>query len=267
VGRGRGGKFASTWVLSGQRHAPSGFRYDSGMGGFIWRPEGGKLGAPGPQYAVYGKAGYGVGSWSAHRWGVPGQADGFIRLGSNSTQPWHAFDAAVADWKAANAPKRQPPKGWGLRKNPHKKSSRNWQSAAQNYLARLANEEYKGQLRAHLKKRRAKSTFRYSPSAYHRDLVKLLGKNDENGFKVLKMRQGYASSVRSNSVRAASRSYSGRSLSPRKPEWEVWVDGEALYKGDSMTASHKAWKRAKKIVENNAVWLHKGYPKAQIGAY
>ena len=70
-----------------------------------------------------------------------------------------------------------------------------WQTGAQEYLARLGAAEYAAQREAHAKKRRSPKTLRFSPSQYMCDLVELLGNNDEEGFKALKMLQGYASSV------------------------------------------------------------------------
>lgn len=70
-----------------------------------------------------------------------------------------------------------------------------WHNPAMKYLQRLGAGEYKSQLTSHLKKR-AKSTFKYFPSQYHSDLISLLGKNDEEGFKALKMTQGYASIIK-----------------------------------------------------------------------
>ena len=91
-----------------------------------------------------------------------------------------------------------------------KDASMEWHRAAHSYLARLSAEEYAQQL-AYLKKRtgggvpkfhqwqssdgHATGTFRHTPSQYCQDLVNLLGKNDENGFKALKMLSGYASVI------------------------------------------------------------------------
>ena len=66
----------------------------------------------------------------------------------------------------------------------------NWQGAARSYLDRLGLAEYQAQ-RAAAKKRK----FRYCPTQYHRDLVYLLGKNDEEGFKARKMLEGYGSKL------------------------------------------------------------------------
>lgn len=65
-----------------------------------------------------------------------------------------------------------------------------WHIAASQYLARLGRDEYEQQKREAKGKR-----FRYCPSEYHRTLVALLGRNDENGFKAIKMLQGYASAT------------------------------------------------------------------------
>jgi hypothetical protein len=68
-----------------------------------------------------------------------------------------------------------------------------WWGPAQSYLNRLAMAEYKVALAAHLKRGRKKHTYQHNPSDYHRQLVELLGKDDEEGFKALKMLQGYSS--------------------------------------------------------------------------
>ena len=70
-----------------------------------------------------------------------------------------------------------------------------WYTAAQAYLARLGMSEYEAAMRAHVKAGRKAKTYKHNPSAYHRELVRLLGANDENGFKALKMEQGYASKL------------------------------------------------------------------------
>lgn len=70
---------------------------------------------------------------------------------------------------------------------------RNWQAAAQDYLQTLAQAEYNiGKANSRRKRRK---TYKHDPSDYHRDLVELLGKNDEEGFKALKMLRGYASAL------------------------------------------------------------------------
>lgn len=71
-----------------------------------------------------------------------------------------------------------------------------WQIAAQRYLARLAQIEYQIGIAAHNKAGRVSRTYRHSPSQYHRDLIELLGANDERGFKALKGEQGYASAIK-----------------------------------------------------------------------
>lgn len=70
-----------------------------------------------------------------------------------------------------------------------------WQSAAQDYLARLGAAEYGAGLRLHVKAGRRRSTYRHNPSDYHRQLVADLGRDDENGFKSHKMLEGYASII------------------------------------------------------------------------
>jgi hypothetical protein len=71
-----------------------------------------------------------------------------------------------------------------------------WHTAAMQYLARLGLSEYEQGLVAHLRAGRRRSTYRYSPSEYHRRLIDLLGRNDEEGFKGLRLEQGYASAAR-----------------------------------------------------------------------
>ena len=70
-----------------------------------------------------------------------------------------------------------------------------WQAPAQFYLQRLAEAEFRAGVSAHKKRGLRPSTYRHNPSQYHRDLVELLGRNDEEGFKALKMLSGYASEV------------------------------------------------------------------------
>lgn len=62
--------------------------------------------------------------------------------------------------------------------------------ACARYLERLGAAEY----RAFILARRRKSE-RYTPSPYHAELVRLLGLRDEDGFKALKMSEGYASAL------------------------------------------------------------------------
>lgn len=70
---------------------------------------------------------------------------------------------------------------------------RTWTAAAQDYLNTLGQAEYNEKtqrLRVTVKKR-----YKHYPSDYHRELVKLLGESNEEGFKVLKAEQGYASAL------------------------------------------------------------------------
>lgn len=71
----------------------------------------------------------------------------------------------------------------------------NWHNAAKQYLERLGLGEYEEQLAQHVKARRSKNTFRYCPTDYHSQLIELLGQDDEEEFKALKMLQGYASGI------------------------------------------------------------------------
>ncbi len=73
------------------------------------------------------------------------------------------------------------------------KMSTDWYVHAQRYLHRLGALEYQVGLAAHVKQRRSPKTYHHDPSQYHRNLVELLHRNDEEGFKALKGEQGYAS--------------------------------------------------------------------------
>lgn len=64
--------------------------------------------------------------------------------------------------------------------------------AAKQYLERLGCAEY-GAFRASKAGRRGRSA--YVPSAYHSALIECLDRNDEQAFKALKMREGYASAL------------------------------------------------------------------------
>ena len=70
-----------------------------------------------------------------------------------------------------------------------------WWVSASAYLDRLGASEHKQQISQHLKAGRSRSTYRYNPSDYHRDLVEALGRKDEEGFKRIKMLSGYASAL------------------------------------------------------------------------
>lgn len=68
-------------------------------------------------------------------------------------------------------------------------------NACQAYLMRLGLAEYAAGMRAHVKAGRKAKTYRHNPSEYHRQLVELLGRGDEIGFKQLKMAVGYVSAA------------------------------------------------------------------------
>ena len=71
-----------------------------------------------------------------------------------------------------------------------------WQTSAQKYLARLCAAEYEQQRAAECKGRKCpRKAWRYSPSEYARELVALLGQNDERGFKARKGLEGYNSAL------------------------------------------------------------------------
>jgi hypothetical protein len=65
-----------------------------------------------------------------------------------------------------------------------------WMGAAQRYLARLGAAEYQQFLA-----QRKRKTERYAPSPYHATLCNLLGKDDEQGYKSVKLEQGYCSAL------------------------------------------------------------------------
>lgn len=75
-------------------------------------------------------------------------------------------------------------------------SMTNWKPAAKRYLERLGFAEYKAQLTAHRKRGRKQTTMRYTPSAYHEDLIKFLNDDNEEGFKATKTFQGYAEALK-----------------------------------------------------------------------
>ncbi len=58
-----------------------------------------------------------------------------------------------------------------------------WQTPFQTRLARLALATYRGQVSAHLRSGRVRSTFRYCPPQWHRDAVAAMGLNDEEAAK------------------------------------------------------------------------------------
>lgn len=67
---------------------------------------------------------------------------------------------------------------------------KNWTIAAQQYLARLGQAEYRSGLKQHVKAGRKAKTFRLTPSSYFADLVKLLGEDNEEEFKYRKALNG-----------------------------------------------------------------------------
>lgn len=71
----------------------------------------------------------------------------------------------------------------------------NFYNSAQTYLHRLAQSEYVSGMRMHIKRGRIAKTYKHNPSGYHRELVRLLGLNDEVGFKQLKNETGYSSAI------------------------------------------------------------------------
>jgi hypothetical protein len=73
--------------------------------------------------------------------------------------------------------------------------SLDWQTAAQAYLERLGAAEWKAQ-GCPIPSKRSRSK-RFRPSQYMEELTRLLGENNEEGFKALKMLEGYASALES----------------------------------------------------------------------
>lgn len=69
--------------------------------------------------------------------------------------------------------------------------STDWQIAAQAYAARVARAEYLAQRAAY----KRKTGFRFAPSEYLQSLCAAMGRNDEEGFKAIKMLEGYASAA------------------------------------------------------------------------
>lgn len=63
-------------------------------------------------------------------------------------------------------------------------------TALRDYLDRLGAAEY-----AQFRARQRRKSERYAPSAYHAELIRLLGADDEAGFKALRALQGYASAL------------------------------------------------------------------------
>jgi hypothetical protein len=65
-----------------------------------------------------------------------------------------------------------------------------WHSSAQLYLSRLGMAEYAAGIDAHIRAGRSRRTYRHRPSEYHSALIRLLGRNDESGFKARKLMSG-----------------------------------------------------------------------------
>lgn len=63
-------------------------------------------------------------------------------------------------------------------------------TACARYLERLGAAEY-----AALRARDKRKTARYQPTPYHAELVRLLGRRDEQGFKALKAIEGKYSAL------------------------------------------------------------------------
>lgn len=74
------------------------------------------------------------------------------------------------------------------RRADHRSRSDEWIPTAKRYLERLCFAEWE----AH---RASKACGRYCPSAYVDALIAYVGRNDEEGFKALKLSQGYCNAL------------------------------------------------------------------------
>jgi hypothetical protein len=70
-------------------------------------------------------------------------------------------------------------------------STPGWTTHCRPYVDRVCAAEYEQQKRAS----KGRKSFRYSPSDYARQLIEYMDQDDEEGFKSLKMLQGYSSAV------------------------------------------------------------------------
>ena len=74
-----------------------------------------------------------------------------------------------------------------------------WQGPARRYLERLGMAEWEAQGRPVPKPKgsgvKGATRGRYCPSEYHTNLIGFLDRNDESGFKALKLEQGYSTAV------------------------------------------------------------------------
>jgi hypothetical protein len=88
---------------------------------------------------------------------------------------------------------------WGRRRNP------GWMpgsyQAQRDWLDKVAGEEYKRQLAAHMKKGRSRSTMRYSVPDWQQDMVDALGLPDEDTFKALKLKYIFGEGRKNPSAR------------------------------------------------------------------
>jgi hypothetical protein len=73
---------------------------------------------------------------------------------------------------------------------PNLEPNLDWHSPAKRYLERLGLAEYRA-----WKATKPRKRDRFAPSEYHRALIDCLNRNDEAGFKTLKLETGYASVI------------------------------------------------------------------------
>ncbi len=62
-----------------------------------------------------------------------------------------------------------------------------WHSAAKAWLDGIANAVFRVQRAEHVKQGRRPNTFRWSPPDWHRQAVSCLNRNDEAGFKAIRL--------------------------------------------------------------------------------
>ncbi len=74
-------------------------------------------------------------------------------------------------------------------KAPKRNPGTNWWGPGNEWVQKEAQKEYQVQLRAHTKRGRKKSTFRYTPPQWQQEAMEALGDNDEERFKAIKMGQ------------------------------------------------------------------------------
>jgi len=63
----------------------------------------------------------------------------------------------------------------------------NWHGPMNTWLCERAIREYESQLAAHIKARRARSTFRYSVPDWQEDIIDAMNRGDEETAKAIKL--------------------------------------------------------------------------------